>query len=173
MQSGRAVRWFAPSGLQSFERVGLWMRPAGLLAATLVALIASIAVLLGLAVRDRRDFRQTNIQRRASGLQTTASVLWLLSTGVSSVGLLRVIGEEPGAQFDWPGVLIVLGSACALIAALASVGQFLALPVVWRGGRRLDSWTAGRKLTFTFTVLVFTAYSVLLGLWGALEPWNS
>jgi hypothetical protein len=43
---------------------------------------------------------------------------------------------------------------------------------VWRGGRRLDSWSAGRKLRFTFTTLVFVGFCVVLGLWGALEPWS-
>ncbi|HUO21166.1 MAG TPA: serine hydrolase domain-containing protein, partial [Caulobacteraceae bacterium] len=173
VQDGRAVRWFAPSGRQSFERVGWFMRPAGLIGVALVALVASLSVLIGLGVRDRRDLRQTTMQRRASALQTTASVLWLVSAAVTVVWCWRVTADEAGAQFDWPGVLVVLSSACALIAALASVGQLLALPAVWRGGRRLDSWTAGRKLTFTLTVAIFMGFSVLLALWGALEPWNS
>ena len=53
------MRWFAPSGEESYERVGLILRPAGLIAATAIALAASLAVLIGLFVRDRRDFRQT------------------------------------------------------------------------------------------------------------------
>jgi CubicO group peptidase (beta-lactamase class C family) len=173
LQDGRAVRWFAPSGRQSFERVRLFMRPTGLIAVTTLALIASLAVLIGLSVRDRRDFRQTQMQRRASALQTTSSALWLVAAAVTGVWLWSVSGEEPGAQFDWPGMPVVIASACALIAALASVGQLLALPAVWRGGRRLDSWTAGRKLTFTVTVALYMAFSVQLAMWGALEPWNS
>jgi hypothetical protein len=45
-------------------------------------------------------------------------------------------------------------------------------PVIWRGGRRLDSWTIGRKLRFTMTTLIFTAFSAQLLLWGALAPWS-
>ena len=61
-------------------------------------------------------------------------------------------------------------SACALVAALMSVLTLGALPMVWRGGRRVDSWTAGRKVAFTFTALLFVLLSVLLGLWGYLLP---
>ena len=46
------------------------------------------------------------------------------------------------------------------------------LPVAWRGGRRLDSWTTGRKARFSFTTLLFVAFAVVLGYWGALEPWS-
>ena len=42
----------------------------------------------------------------------------------------------------------------------------------WRGGRRVDSWTPGRKLRFTITALIFTAFSVDLAYWGALTPWS-
>ena len=46
------------------------------------------------------------------------------------------------------------------------------LPVAWRGGRRLDSWTMGRKARFTVTTAVFALFGILLGLWGGLEPWS-
>ncbi len=45
------------------------------------------------------------------------------------------------------------------------------LPLVWRGGRRVDSWTLGRKLRFTATALIFAAFSVVLAIWGAIYPW--
>jgi hypothetical protein len=46
------------------------------------------------------------------------------------------------------------------------------LPVIWRGGRRVDSWTGGRKLRFTLTVLIFSAFALDLAYWGALMPWS-
>ena len=69
----------------------------------------------------------------------------------------------------------VIGLAASLYAirvALTVEPVVILLPVAWRGGRRLDSWTVGRKMRFTATTLIFTAFAVLLGAWGALEPWS-
>jgi hypothetical protein len=173
LRNGRAMRWFSPSGRQSFARIAWFEQPVGLAGVGAVALIASLATLIGLFVRDRRDFRQTTIQRRASGLQTTAAVLWLLATLAMAVWSLGAMSDHARTFFDWPGGFILIASACALVAAVASAGQALLLPGVWRGGRRLDSWTTGRKLSFTITVGVFVAFSAILATWGALEPWNS
>jgi hypothetical protein len=173
LRNSRAVRWFSPTARESFARVGWFEQPGGLGVLTAATLIASLATLIGLFVRDRRDFRQTTIQSRASGLQTTAAVLWLLAMLALAVWSWGALADHARAFFDWPGGFILIASACALVAALASVGQLLMLPAVWRGGRRLDSWTTGRKLTFTLTVVLFVAFSATLALWGALEPWNS
>ena len=173
LKDGKAKRWYAPSGGQSFERVGFLMRPAGLAVFAALAVVASIATLIGLFVRDRRDFRQTGMQQRASALQTSASVLWLLAGAFLAIWSWGATRDAAQSFFDWPGGFILVASACALVAAVATVGQLLSLPSVWRGGRRLDSWTGGRKLTFTVTVLVFLAFSGILAAWGALEPWNS
>jgi hypothetical protein len=37
----------------------------------------------------------------------------------------------------------------------------------------VESWTGWRKLRFSVTALVFLAFGVVLGLWGALEPWSA
>jgi hypothetical protein len=65
-----------------------------------------------------------------------------------------------------------MASASALVASLLSVGSLIFLAVIWRGGRRVDSWTAGRKLSFTVTSLLYFAFAVVLFQWGALEPWS-
>jgi CubicO group peptidase (beta-lactamase class C family) len=173
IKNGRAVRWFSPTASQSFVRVGFFEQPAGLAVLTAATLIASVAALIGLFVRDRRDFRQTTIQSRASALQTTAAVLWIVAMLAFTAWGSGALADHAQAFFNWPGVFILMASACALVAALASVGQLLMLPAVWRGGRRLDSWTTGRKVTFTVTVALFVLFSSMLAAWGALEPWNS
>ena len=75
-------------------------------------------------------------------------------------------------MYNWPGPFLLVASACALVAALLTGLTLLMAPAVWRGGRRVDSWTAWRKLRFTITTLVFAAFSLILALWGALEPWS-
>lgn len=173
LKNGRAVRWFSPTAHQSFVRVGWFVQPAGLAILTVAVLIASLATLIGLSVRDRREFRQTTIQSRASALQTTASILWIVAILALAAWGSGALADHAQAFFNWPGVFILMASACALVAALASGGQLLMLPGVWRGGRRLDSWSTGRKLTFTVTVALFVLFSSMLAVWGALEPWNS
>ena len=79
--------------------------------------------------------------------------------------------EVPAVPFS--AAWLVIGSSCAFVAAVMTVITLGLLPVVWRGGRRLDSWTIGRKARFTLTTLIFTGFGVMLGLWGALEPWRS
>jgi hypothetical protein len=75
-------------------------------------------------------------------------------------------------MYRWPGVLVITASACALVAAGLTVTTLIALPAVWRGGRRVDSWTHLRKAFFSVTVLIYAAFSVELALWGALSPWS-
>ena len=48
----------------------------------------------------------------------------------------------------------------------------LALPAIWSGGRRVDSWSYLRKFSFTVTVLIYLGFAVMLGAWGALSPWS-
>ena len=81
-------------------------------------------------------------------------------------------GDPANVVYNWPGGWFVLASACALVAAVLTALTLIMLPVIWRGGRRVDSWTPGRKLRFTLTALIFTALSLDLAYWGALTPWS-
>jgi hypothetical protein len=159
--------------MQTYQRIDAPWRAStlGLLAAA--ALIAGAATLIGICTRDRLQFRQTPIQGGASALQTNTAILWFVSAGGFAAWALRARVDDAYAFFDWPGPWVLLASASALVAAVCSVIQVALLPGIWRGGRRVDSWTAGRKLRFTMTALIFLAFAALLLLWGALEPWSA
>ena len=58
------------------------------------------------------------------------------------------------------------------MAALLTVLTVAMAPIVWRGGRRLDSWDSWRKLRFSISTLIYLVFSITLLLWGALEPWS-
>lgn len=171
VRDGRAVRWYAPSGATAFDRVGVLGQTPTLLALAILTLIASLATLGGQFLRDPREFRQTTSQGRANLVQATVAVLWLVAFlaagvwGAQSADQARVV-------LHWPGPFLLIASACALVAAILTLITLIMAPWIWRGGRRLDSWSAGRKLSYTITTLIFSAFSVLLGLWGALEPWS-
>jgi hypothetical protein len=81
-------------------------------------------------------------------------------------------GDLAQVMYRWPGVLMTTASACALVAAALTLITLVALPAIWRGGRRVDSWTHLRKAFFSVTVLIYLAFSVDLALWGALSPWS-
>lgn len=167
----RPSRFYAARGFATYERIGP-MRSASLLTAVIaLAGLASLATVLGAIVRNRREARQTPVQARASQMQTAQAVLWLISAACMGVFAARA-SDQTAAFFGWPSGWLLSGSACALVAALLAILTLGALPMVWRGGRRVDSWNAGRKLAFTFTSLLFVFLSVLLGLWGYLLPWS-
>jgi CubicO group peptidase (beta-lactamase class C family) len=165
----RPSRFYAARGLATYERIGFF-RSAGLLTWTaLLAGLASIATILGVLFRNRREARETPVQARASQMQTMQAVLWLISAGCLGIFAAQA-ADQTTVFFGWPSGWLLSGSACALVAAALSLLTLGALPMVWRGGRRVDSWTSGRKLAFTFTALLFVILSVLLGLWGYLLP---
>jgi len=171
MKNGRAVRYIPGHGANAYQRVGVfggmgWFTNLGLL-----TLIASLATLCGVGLRMRlRDYRETPMQRRVSLIQNTQSALWLLAAVTAGVWLGKT-GDVAAIFFDWPGGWLLTASSCALVATILSAANLVLLPLVWRGGRRVDSWTLGRKLRFTATALIFAAFSVVLALWGAIYPW--
>ncbi|MBS0411853.1 MAG: beta-lactamase family protein [Proteobacteria bacterium] len=169
---GRARRFFAPWGGLTFERVGFWSQAAALVWATVLVMVAAISTLGGVALRLRRDFRETSSQRRASLLQSSQSVLWIVAASLFA-GWAMNTGDVAQVMYDWPGWNLLLASTCALVAALMSIGGVILAPFIWRGGRRLDGWGPGRKVRYTTTALIFLGYAILLGFWGALEPWSA
>jgi len=173
MKDGRAVGYFPGGGVNIYKRVGFFGGDGWLMNLGLLALIASLATIGGVLLRTRlRDYRETPMQRRVSLVQTTQSVLWLLAAFTAGLWLSKT-GDVAAIFFDWPGGLMLTASSCALVAALLSVGNLVLLPFVWRGGRRVDSWTLGRKLRFTATALIFAGFSAVLATWGAIYPWAS
>ncbi|HEX6860847.1 MAG TPA: serine hydrolase domain-containing protein [Caulobacteraceae bacterium] len=171
VKDGKATRFFAAGGAVTYQKRGDFAGPTLLAILALLTAIASLAVLIGLAFRSRRDFRQTSTQARASLMQTTQAVLWLAALATFGSWAAGT-GDPANVVYNWPGVSLVLASACALVAAVLTLITVGLAPVIWRGGRRVDSWTLGRKLRFTLTVLIFAAFSADLAYWGALTPWS-
>jgi hypothetical protein len=168
---GEVRAYHVASGTQVFERAPAWKKPStlGLLAA--LAAVAALATLAGVVIRNRREFRENQIQSRASLVQNIQAVLWLATLGLIALWASKT-GDEAQIMYRWPGVLMITASACALVAAGLTATTIIVLPAIWRGGRRVDSWTPLRKAFFTVTVLIYSAFSVALAMWGALSPWS-
>ena len=172
MVDGKAVAFQGAYNDARFQRVGLWSQPVVLAWLAGFATLAAVSTLVGLALRNRRDLRQTQIQSQASLIQTIQGVLWLLALGLF-VSWLMGASDTAQVVFAWPGVRLILASACALVAAVLNLLPLAALWKIWQGGRRLDSWPVTRKLAFTATTLIYGGFALVLFHWGALTPWSS
>jgi CubicO group peptidase (beta-lactamase class C family) len=168
---GAARAFHVASGTQVFERAPLWRQPTTLAVLTALAASAALITLVGIGVRNRREFRENQIQTRASLVQNIQAVLWLVALGLFGLWMSKS-GDQAQMMYRWPGVLMITASACALVAAGLTATTVIVLPAIWRGGRRVDSWTHLRKAFFTLTVLIYAAFSTDLALWGALSPWS-
>jgi len=171
MVDGAAVSFREDTNAETLQRTPFTQRRATL--ATLAGLTAltSVITLIGLMLRSRRELRQNQIQARAALIQNIQAGLWLAAFGLFGAWAAGV-SNLAGIMYGWPGPLIVTASTCALVAAVLSLLTIAAVPAIWQGGRRVDSWSATRKVFFTMTVLIYTAFSVLLAMNGALEPWS-
>ncbi|WP_312162350.1 serine hydrolase [Phenylobacterium sp.] len=171
VDGGRARSFQSGMGEQTFERVGFWKRPLVLAVMAGLTGLAAIATIGGLFLRNRREFRETSIQRQASLLQTTQAILWLTALVLFGAWASGA-SDLANVMYGWPGATLVIASACVLVAAALTLGGLILMPAIWRGGRRVDSWTALRKAAFSFTALLYGAFAVVLGVWGALTPWS-
>uniref|UniRef100_UPI0035B0F1B6 serine hydrolase domain-containing protein n=1 Tax=Phenylobacterium sp. TaxID=1871053 RepID=UPI0035B0F1B6 len=171
MRDGRAVAYLPSFGAVRFERAAFWRQPGVLALLAGLTAVAAVATLVGIFLRNRREFRENAVQSRAALLQNIQAGLWLISMALLGVWATKTT-DISQIIYRWPGALMITASACALVAAALTVATLVALPAVWRGGRRVDSWTPMRKVFFTVTVLVYSAFALVLGLWGALSPWS-
>jgi len=172
LQDGQAVSFVGNDNAVTFERVSGWKSPATLALLAALTALTALATLTGVVFRSRRDLRESPLQARASIVQNIQAGLWLTSLVLFGLFLSRAASDIQWAMYRWPSPLIIVASACALVATVLTLLTIVALPAVWSGGRRLESWGYGRKLAFTVTVLVYAGFAVLLGVWGALTPWS-
>lgn len=171
MEDGRPVGFRSGFNTETFRRTPFTERPDVLAAMAVLTLLAATATFAGLLLRNRREVRQNQIQARAAMVQAMQAGLWL-----AAIALFGAWGAGASdierIMYGWPGPLLVTASASALVAAALCLITIAALPAVWQGGRRVDSWTVTRKVFFTLSVLIYTTFAVLLALNGALEPWS-
>lgn len=172
MEGGQAVRFFDPDGASAFDRLPGWRLPIVLAVLAAAVALASLALLGASLARFGRTVRETTSQRRAGLIQSTQSLLWLTAMGLFAAWAAKA-GDPAAVLYGWPGITLRIASSCALLAAALSLVSLLLLPLVWRGGRRVESWTGWRKLRFTFVALLFLTFAGLLATWGALQPWSA
>lgn len=172
MKNGRATGFQDGFNADRKERAPFWMHPLLLIALAALTALAAVATLLGALLRNRRDLRENQTQGRASLTQNIQAGLWLAAMALVAAWAAQA-ADVATMFYGWPGPLLITASACALVAGALTVVTLLALPAVWQGGRRVDSWSGRRKAAFTITVLIYAAFTVLLAVWGLLSPWSA
>jgi CubicO group peptidase (beta-lactamase class C family) len=170
-EGGQARAFMVSYGGALMERAPVWRRPTTLAWLGGLAGLAALATLGGIVFRNRREFRENQTQARASLVQNIQAVLWLIAMALLALWASKT-GDVAYVVYRWPGALLLTASACALVASTLTIATFVALPAIWRGGRRVDSWSHLRKAGFTLTVLIYASLAVVLALWGALSPWS-
>jgi len=169
---GQARQMIPPSGETVFERTGPLDQVRTLAVFSLVIALLSVSALADVPAAGRPSFRESSSQGRARWLQVTQALLWL--TAMVLFGVWRLgAGDAVARMYGWPGLALIIASSCALVATGLAAPILFLTPFVWRGGRRVESWSGGRKLAFTLTSLIFMAYGALLAYWGALAPWSA
>jgi CubicO group peptidase (beta-lactamase class C family) len=167
LEGGRAVRLYASNGIISADRVGPLHDRSVLGMVGGAALIAVLATLIGPAIRWRRELPQAGLQATANVVQIAAVLAWLAALlGLAVFGMNA--SNQAELLYAWPGKSLLAFSAFALIATLLSGASLLLAPFAWRPK---DGWPLWRKLRFTLTGLILTAFGVQLAFWGALQPW--
>lgn len=172
MKDGRATAFLPGGNGLLYERAAAWEKPATLGWLAALTALAAITTFVGLAVRNRRDLRQSSAQSRASLVQNIQAGLWLAAMALFGLFVSKATADVAWVMYHWPGALVILASTCAAVASALTLVTVMALPAVWSGGRRVDSWSYLRKASFTVTVLIYAAFAVMLGAWGALIPWS-
>lgn len=167
----RATAFMGALGEQTFERAHFWTETTVMATVAALAGLCAAVTLAGIFLRNRREFRQTPIQSLMSLIQNIQAALWLTSLGLFAMWLSKT-ADGANIMYGWPGPSLMIGEACAIVAAVMTVITALFLPAVWRGGRRVDSWTQLRKAGFTLTVAIYLSFSALLLIWGAFEFWR-
>jgi hypothetical protein len=171
MQDGRATGFRTSAGTELYQRIGFWRSGEALRLMAGLAAAAALATLAGVAFRNRKELRETQIQSRAGLVQNIQAGLWLIAMGLFAAWASHSL-DPARLVFGWPSPLVVTASACALVAGALTATTLVAGPAVWQGGRRVDSWSTLRKLAYSVTVVVYATFTWLLAQAGALSPWS-
>lgn len=154
------------------ERAGPLDTMQALLLPGILTVIIAVTVLGSLVLRRGHPPPHSVRQLSASQARAWAALFWLVAA-VSFLWLgLRATRNPEIVLYTWPTPSIVVFSSSALLASALSVVCILMLPGVWRSAGRAPQWGAWRKLRYTVSALVFVALALVLGRWGALQPWD-
>ena len=162
---GREALFFG-DGSKALERAGLIDTGGWMAAALIAALLAGVLTVLSL---PRRLFERspTSGAQRSAGLAIDAAS-WAWAIGVAGfISVLAGAAPDNGARllFAYPGPMVWIGWSIAAAVVLSILGALSAAPALSAKG----GWSAWRRVTVAFVVLIFCVASLAawkLGLIG-------
>jgi len=160
---GAPDRYVAGPGIAVMERVRVVDGMPLLLALGAGTLLVALGRLLPALRRTKRRPDPRPGLRRAKMLARFTGLAWLAFVALFAYGALSMAGEGSTALFTYPSTALRAALWLALVAALATALEVLALPAVWR-----SAWRGWPKLRHTGAVLVFVAATALLWRWQVL-----
>jgi hypothetical protein len=159
----------------AFERTTLLYSRSTLLACAGLALLGALGIAIGGFLRLARKPVASAGQRLAGRVQLACAWLWLASFAAFSA-FAAGAADPANVVYHWPGVPMLVASSAALAASALTLLCAPFLPAVWRGAldgaRSAPGWSRWRKTRFTLAFLIFAAFAIVLGAWGALTPWQ-
>lgn len=161
-----ATRALTPA--MGLERAAFLDRSQTLLQTSVAAAIAALVIVVGLAAGRGNMGGLTPLQRSIVLLRGTAAIAWLVALTVFIIAVSSATSDPDSVILDWPMPSVVVFSANALLAGLLTLAALTLSPALWRAA----TWSAWRKLRFSASLGVFALLTVILGHWGALEPWR-
>jgi CubicO group peptidase (beta-lactamase class C family) len=169
VRSGARATTILTPGI-GFERVGALYQTNTLAAVTILALLVSVATVVGVFLRIGRRRPASGGQRVAGPVQFAAALLWIISVAAFAVWVIRA-SDVVKIIYRWPGPYVLVASSAALAASVLTLGMLCLLPAIWRRSAAETGWSLWRKLRFSVVTLAFAGFAIVLALWGALQPW--
>jgi CubicO group peptidase (beta-lactamase class C family) len=159
----------------AFERVTpLYSRKMFFVLAALT-LLSAAGIALGGFLRLAHKPAASAGQRLAGRVQLAAAWFWLASCAALAMFAARA-SDAVNIVYGWPGVAMLAASSAALAASALTLASALFLAAVWRGAldgaRAAAGWSTWRNLRYTLALVIFAAFAIMLGAWGALAPWQ-
>lgn len=150
-------------GVGPAERVGFFAAPSTF--PLLVALVGFVALLV---LRGWWKTKGRKPESRRLGLailfQRLAAACWLAFGGLFLATGLRMASLGQQAVFDFPGLLLWLSLAVALVAAAMTLLALAALIPVWGESR----WTTARRIRHSLATLLWCSQVLMLYHWNLL-----
>lgn len=157
---GLPDRYVSGYGIAVMERVSAPDTAALLLALCAAALLVAVGRVWRAFRKPRRGAAPRSGLPMPKALAMLAALAWIAFGAVFGGAVVSMLGEGSSVVFTYPSTLLRAALWLALVAALATALELVALPAVWRGG-----WRAWPKVRHTGAVLVFAAATAVLWRW--------
>jgi CubicO group peptidase (beta-lactamase class C family) len=157
-------RFVAGTGTAVSERIGVLDSIALLGGLLLLALWIAVVRVVRSFKREKRGHESRPGLFGVRALAVGAALGWIVFLVVLAFAASDMLGARSEVMFTFPTATLRIALWLALLAALLTVLELLALPAVWR-----SAWRGWPKLRYTAGVLVLAAGVALMWRWHLVD----